>query len=562
MFFKKVHYLVFLSAVCTLSDSANDDLVFTHIDDLMTMMKQMNATLHKQHRRLVGRMIKVDNKFKEIQTLVSVMAPDVVTNKLMMKPLYNKIDKIEEKVDALIESARICKDENVTNIVQEYVTGKKIGDAIKKQHTSKPKYTSCNSHMGKEYVVMFPKSSWYAKSAQILISSIENTNVTLRSQHPGINRTINVRADKGTIVDLPKSIFQQGSYVENKGILLTSTSDISVNCFPISNIGGDEKGDIFSAIPVKNLGKSYLYVGYDRSVMSMVALYDDTHVNITITGWNSPLPLSGNRVKNEKYQRGDIIQVKLQRLSTFQIFGDSSLLNIRVDSDKKIGVVTGSTVAGFFHDDVSKYNCLLSFIPPITTFGTQFIVPPNAFSKHSTVFIYSKRNLTNKYEFFGRKYFYSGSFPGYRRQQKLKAAFPYLVSTSVPSAVIQMTYIWTSLVFPSQTLIPSLSHFSNFYKFMTPTRPVFHQYVVIIILEKYTDGLRFDGVAIRDWAPDIHVLPDEKVNYNVIMLKIGPGQHEVFHTYTNVTYGVMIQGMSPTLTYGFPAGLRLSDVCH
>ncbi|KAK3106336.1 hypothetical protein FSP39_017966 [Pinctada imbricata] len=442
----------------------------------------MNVTLHKQHRRLVGRMIKLDKKFEEIQTLVSTMASDIENNKLLMTPLYNKIDSIEEKLEMLMA----CRDGNGTDSLQRYAAGTKIGDFIEKQQTSKPKYRTCNSHMGKEYIIMFPRAFWNPKLPQVLISSVDDTTVTFESPHPGINRTVNVTADRGIVVNLPKSIFQQGSTTENKGILLRSTCDISVMGFPISDMEGNDKGDIYNAIPVKNLGKSYLYIGYDHSVMSVVALYDNTHLNITITGWNSPVPLSGTRVKKERYQTGDVIQLTLQRLSTFQLFGDSYLLNIRVDR----------------------------------------------------------------------------SYQGYRRQQKMKARVPYLVSTSVPSAVIQMTYIWTSLVFPSQTLIPSLSHFSNFYKFITPTRPVFCHHVAIIILEKFSDGLRFDGVAIRDWTLDIHVLPDERVDYNVIMLKIGPGQHEVFHIDSNVTFGIIIQGMSSNLTYGFPAGLRLSDVCH
>ena len=401
--------------------------------------------------------------------------------------------------------------------------------------------------MGKEYIVMFPATKYSVVSVQLMISVVRDAVVALKSPFPGVNRRVNVSSAHGSIINLPKEIVQSGNAIEKKGVLVTSTADMFVSGLVQSS---SNTGDAYAAIPLKNLGKSYLYVGNTKSFLSIVALDDDTNVNISVRDY-SPEPYS-----DKTYSNGDVIQIYLSSLSTFQLFGNDYLLNVKIESDKVVGVISGSTCYSMYQGSSSTYcNTFLSYIPPNPFLGSKFIVPHISLSNFTYLMQFSDYSTSSTYKITGKDYKSTGTLKGFTGSTF--KSVPYIIETGQPSVVTQYPYLYLSSAYPSQTLIPALSQYSNNYKFITPTVRSFDSYATIIAKTDDVSGLRFDGKTIYSMKSDIIAIADKTILWNVISLNITGGQHEVKHVDENVSFGLVIQGFASGQSYGFPAGLRL-----
>ena len=411
--------------------------------------------------------------------------------------------------------------------------------------------SSFAGHEGNSYLVMFPQFRFGNTTvAQIMITAHQDITVSLKSPFPGVSRIVNVSATDGAAINLPSGIMQRGNDIELKGVLVESDSEFSLFGY---NQRGSVKGEAYTAIPTKYLGTSYFVVGYKNAFLSIVALNDDTRVNITLDSGDLSLPYNG-----KIYKTGNTLTVYLSRLSTFQLKGnDDTLMGADIKSDKTIAVVSGSTCDSISSEKTSYCNHLMSYVPPSDRLGNTFIVPHIPQAKCSYIFAYSKYEHTNvTISISGQSENTTGTFRGYNSY--LRASnIPYIVKTNNPSIVLQYTTLRNASTFPTQILIPAVTQYSNHYKFITPSNQSYDNHAAIIIRSDDVSGLHFDGGKIYKMDSDIKTVIDSDALYNVISLNISVGIHVVYHVDPDIVFGLVLYGSDTDQSYGMPSGLDL-----
>ena len=401
-------------------------------------------------------------------------------------------------------------------------------------------------HTGKEYIIAFPENVGNLSYAQVLITTMTDTSVTIESPHPGVNRVINVTAARGARVNLPASLMLRGNAVEQKGVLLRSPVDIAVYVFSQYS---STKGEAYAAIPVQKLGTSYIGAAAYYSFITIVAYDDNTHVNIApgyrTQSWNG-----------RYYNKGDMIRVYLARLSTFQIKGNNDLYNTDIISDKPIAVISGAVCYDMQHGTSTNYcNNMVEAIPPLKYFGSSFIIPSLLRTNYTTDGSY---NSDTRYgvHIYDNSYNYSSSRNRYS-DWGLHSHLPYVYKVTNPGVVVQYARHYNSDIYPAKIVIPAISQYSNNYKYITPSIYAFDNYVAIIIKSDEASGLQFDEHAIFRINPIFQSITVDNILYNVISLNVTAGQHTAHHVDPHVTFGMIAYGFRPGQAYGFPVGLRL-----
>ena len=386
--------------------------------------------------------------------------------------------------------------------------------------------------------------------AQIIITAHKDITVSLTSPFPGVSRTVAVSAIDGITVSLPPGIMQRGNNIEPKGVLVESDSEFSLFGY---NQRGSVKGEAYAAIPMKYLGTSYFAVGYKNAFVSIVALHDNTRVNITLESGNHSLPYNG-----KIYKPGNMLSVYLSRLNTFQLKGnDDSLMGADIKSDKTIAVVSGSTCDSISSENASYCNQLMSYVPPSDRLGNKFIVPHIPQANNTYIFAYSKYGHTNvTLSISGQSENTTGTYRGYGSYLRT-SNMPYIVNTDHPSIIIQYTTLHSASTYPSQILIPAVTQYSNHYKFITPSNQPYNNHAAIIIRSDDVSGLRVGGENIYKMDADIKTAVDSDALYNVISLNITAGIHVVNHVDPDVVFGLVLYGFDTDQSYGMPTGLDL-----
>ena len=402
-------------------------------------------------------------------------------------------------------------------------------------------------HSGKEFIIAFPENYGNLSYAQVLITTMTDTSVTIESPNPGVNRVINVTAARGATVNLPVSLMLRGNTIKQKGVLLRSPEDIAVY---VSSQYSSTKGEAYAAIPVHKLGTSYIGAAYAYSFVTIVAYQDNTHVNIT-PGYRT------QSYNGKYYNNGDTINVYLARLSTFQIKGNSYSYNTDITSDKPIAVLSGAMCYDIQQNSISITYCnhVVESIPPLKSLGSNFIIPPILGTNYTFYFSY---NSDTKYHvnFYGKAYNYSAFFNRYNDLER-HSNIPYVYKFSKPGVVVQYTINYNSDIYPAKIVIPAISQYSNNYKYITPSVYTFDNYVAIMIKSDDANGLQFDERTIFRINPVFQSITVDNVLYNVISLNVTAGQHTAHHVDPHVTFGMIAYGFRPGQAYGFPVGLRL-----
>ena len=401
-------------------------------------------------------------------------------------------------------------------------------------------------HTGKEYIIAFPENVGNISYAQVLITTMTDTTVTLESPHPGVNRLINVTAAIGATVNLPVSLMLQGNAIEQKGVLLRSPVDIAVYVFSQYS---SNKGEAYAAIPVHKLGTTYIGAAFQYGFITIIAYQDSTNVNIT--------PGTTTQSYNGRtYTIGDTFSVYLAGCSTFQIKGNSALVNTDISSDKPIAVLSGATCYDVRNGHSTSYcNHMVEYVPPLKSLGSVFIVPPILRTNYTRYFEY---NIDTNYlvKFHSKTYNYSATWNRYGSFHQ-NSNIPFVYKLGNPGVVVQYTEHYNSDIFPAKIVIPAISQYSNNYKYITPSIYAFDNYVAIIIKSDHVSGLRFDNTTIYRMNPDLQAIIADDVLYNVISLNVTAGQHTAHHVDPHVTFGMVVYGFRSGQAYGFPVGLRL-----
>ena len=400
-------------------------------------------------------------------------------------------------------------------------------------------------HTGKEYIIAFPENHGNLSYAQVLITTMTDTTVTIESPHPGVNRVIKVTAARGATVNLPVSLMLKGSSIDQKGVLIRAPVDISVYVFSQYS---SNKGEAYAAIPVNKLGTSYLGSEFNDGFITIIAYGDNTHINITLGYAQS--------YNGRNYNAGDTIIVYLAKLNTFQIRTTSYIYNTNITSDKLIAVLSGTMCYDQYRGSSLTYcNHMIENIPPMRSMGTTFITPP-LLGTNRTYYHSYNNDTSYQIHIHGKNVNYTSTWNRYRRRSEL-SHIPYVFDVANPGIIVQYTINYNKDIFGSKIIIPAISQYSNYYKYITPNVYSFDNYVAFIIRSDHVNGLRFDNKTVFALNPDLQAIIAENMLYNVISINVQAGQHMTYHTDPNVTFGMVAYGFRAGQAYGFPVGLRL-----
>ncbi|KAK3093025.1 hypothetical protein FSP39_010174 [Pinctada imbricata] len=379
----------------------------------------------------------------------------------------------------------------------------------------------------------------------IHIISQDDAIVNIESPYTNFSKMIQTKANKPVVVPIPSEFLLTKYGIESKGILVKSNVDISV-----TGISQEQsiRGEAYSAIPTRFLSHSYTSAVFGDAIVSVVALHNDTLVNVTYRSRTTP-----GREKHVESSFG----ITLSRLQTFQTFGPIG--GTTLSSNKPIGVISGSSCFDHHYGINETYcNQLLSYIPPTRTFGQCFIIPQITKGQFSLIHIessfYLESNLSVQGALFNKTTQFTGS-----DQYSLLSKLPYFVYTSIPSVVTLYTSRRFSTSPPSMLIIPAISQYSNNYNFLTPSTQYFDHQAIIIIKTKEVAGLIFDGQYVSSIPSDSESIKAYEVSYDVIAINITAGVHEVYHPDVDVTFGLLSLGFNQNQAYAFPVGLSLRD---
>ncbi|XP_033758958.1 IgGFc-binding protein-like [Pecten maximus] len=426
--------------------------------------------------------------------------------------------------------------------------------------TTQPTSLSPTSHHGSkgtEFFLMFMRNLNYDYSRITLSTTVTFSAPEAQIQViTSLNSTSKLVSGPANRFDIDANFTMRHTGKTNKGIIVTSNIPISVTA---SNFFNCCVAEDYLALPIESLGVSYI-VGTFRSTstfggqFAVGAPYDNTVVNITLSSPEVYVP--------SKYHReGDTITVVLDKLDTFLLDPDyytlKDLTGTRIVSDKPIAVVSGHRCSAG-HD---YCNHLVEYLPPVSKWGSKFLVPPLRSARASYIRIVTSENNTN-INVTAKLYTKHYSISNFTDIVTLPYK-PYVVSSDKPILV---------LLFPiresiGMTIVPSIDQFSHGPVLIAP--PVrasdFENFIVVTIRHNDQSELMLQSVS----GTDLPIVGYQKFTdvdgeeYSFISVTCNDNQTcSISDTDNNVTFSVIAYGFRKPFkhiksieTYAYPGNL-------
>ncbi|XP_033759107.1 IgGFc-binding protein-like [Pecten maximus] len=405
---------------------------------------------------------------------------------------------------------------------------------------------------GKEYFIMFMENFSYIYSLTklfgIMTVSSPNTEIQVITHD---SSTSNIVSGPVYNINIDANMTMRRNGKTTKGIIVASNTTTSVTAFNINNLGLMEG---FHVLPIEALGTSYIVgtlkpLNLTGSSFAVGAPHDNTVVNITLS-------TSAVSVPGQYHRDGDTITVVLDKLDTFYIeakAGHDDLTGTRIESDKPVAVISGNLCS----NGEQKCNHLVEYLPPVSKWGSKFMVPPIAGSNSGIIRIMASVNDTSVHVSatdFNKTYTVSNFI-----DVDMNTSLPYAISSDKPILV---------LLFPvaasiAMTIVPSIDQFSHESVLVAPPTgdPMpFQNYLVISIRVSDMSGLEIhssDGgdlplVASTNF-PDI-----DGEMFSFMTVSCNKNQTcSVQHTNKNAVFSVIVYGRTATEMYAYPANIML-----
>ncbi|CAB4035497.1 Hypothetical predicted protein, partial [Paramuricea clavata] len=227
------------------------------------------------------------------------------------------------------------------------------------------------NHQGRSFLLGFLEMDMDSGTCAIYVTSSTPSEITVRY----LNKTItsHTRPGVSTRIELSTTIRMKGLALENKGILLTANTTVSVYATNArKNSRGRGSRDVYVIFPTSTLGSQYVITTYTpitKSLAGIIALGDNTLVQIK-------LRLQGNiTYMNKVYQNGDILRIFLNRLQTFQLQYTKDLTGTFVVATGPVVVLGGNICAKVPNSNIGCSH-LCTQLVPVSKWGTRFMTSP------------------------------------------------------------------------------------------------------------------------------------------------------------------------------------------
>lgn len=425
------------------------------------------------------------------------------------------------------------------------------------------------TNKGRDFWLAFPHApvsgSPEGGVLRLLITGDSVATGTVSSAAFSESLTFSVSPGAVTTVTIPASAeltSADGGSVENKGIHVTATGDISVQAMN----GSPRTTGLYLALPTPTLGTEYIVLGYKNPPLlafsppsppgvcllcnefAIVATEDATTVSIA--------PSVGDRHT-----------VLLNRGQTYQLatsVPSADLSGTVVSSNKPIAMLGASRGANIPSQDYVFADHVVEQLNPTNTWGTNFVTVPLATRVRGDTFrviasMDGTRVLVDGAEPFSldRGEFFEQILTG---GSQITSNNPILVAQYANSAR------WDHGALPSEPtppdygdpmmmLVPPTDRFLTSYTVASPSLPGTGEanpttsLINVVIPTDSTGSLLLDGS-----APDVGFTPIGESGYSYARLSVGAGFHRLTAA---VPFGAFVYGFAEADGYGYPAGVSL-----
>ncbi len=228
---------------------------------------------------------------------------------------------------------------------------------------------------GKEFVVAFSKNLMPQGNRYVFVSSDKAASGTLSIQ--GLNHVQQFSLLPGEVkkLSLPIEVEAYGpDTISTKAIRVVANEEITI--YGLNQVS--RSTDAFLGLPLDTLGLRYIIPSYNAldtlaSELVVVSPYNNTKVSIT------PRSQAGSRIAGETYQ------IDLQSDQVYTLSSKGDLTGSIIHSNKPIAVF-GAVQCANVPTNVSACDHLTEMIPPVSTWGIQFLTAPLATRINGDVF--------------------------------------------------------------------------------------------------------------------------------------------------------------------------------
>ena len=412
-------------------------------------------------------------------------------------------------------------------------------------------------HRGKSFLLGFLEMNNDRGTSTIYVTSSTRAEINITAPH--LNKIIKNFTTPGvsTRIDLPPGMRMRGLERENKGVLLTANTTVSVYA---TNARMNSR-DVYVIFPTHTLGTEHIVITYTptiKSLIGIIALRDATLIQIK-------LRLQGNiTYRGTVYKNGDILRIFLNRLQTFQLQYTKDLTGTFLVSTGPVVVLGGNICAKV---PVGKAGCshLATQLLPVSKWGARFITAPTAGRGKGDVFkIVAGYNGTS-ISILGKMAFVlnAGDF----REFFLKSDEARSINCSKP--VMLMQYNKGPLGFihsqPFAMMVPPIEQYATKYNLPIPVkniRPAFTNYISIIARTSDLESVAFNTSKYTK-TNRTYIVPFS--NYTVYAWELEwtlsvSTVIPISHTSQGVRFATFEVGHTDYDGYGYLGGMEMKDV--
>ncbi|XP_060567456.1 uncharacterized protein LOC132726197 [Ruditapes philippinarum] len=403
--------------------------------------------------------------------------------------------------------------------------------------------TSGKSHYGREFIFGIPHNAETTcgdVSITIASSSSGSYNISI----PFLNLDKGGPIGKLTEIKINCSIARFGNFIENRGIYLTTSHDVSVYATNYN----EGSADSFLVLPVSAIGQYYTVAAYEplrsENIFIMVVA-----TNSTTQGYIN----DGNSLHN----------FTLNQLDVFQFTTVIDIQGMSVTSDKPVTVISGTKCANIPHG-VGYCDIITEQMLPLQALDNIYIVPPTppkeAYELKVTHFNSSVTDSTC---------FHNISKTVCRHDSSVFIRMGNTPTVVVSKSIISVFQFGFGKLYPKvnigdpfMTVIQGLQNFLNAYYFAIPSVYInASNHISVIIPKVNMDGLILDESNLTDAQEDIFNVSAPLDNYTVLIMNVSFGFHHIYHINSNVKFGLQVYGLGEinAVGYGYPGGMQLSN---
>lgn len=388
-----------------------------------------------------------------------------------------------------------------------------------------------------------------------MITSRYNTSGTVRLPFYNWQQNFTVSANTVTFVQIPLSAEHTTSeQVADKGVVVQSQAPVSVYIHQYHA----SRSEATLVLPVSSLGTEYYVLSHAGIVdqgqnypseLLVVGMEDNTNVEITLSA-----------ATEKGLPAGSVISVMLDRGESYQVQAANSandLTGSRVKADKKVNVFGGGRWIGVPLGCCCRDN-LLEQMPPLSTWGKQFVTAPFAQMPYDVYRIIASENGTNVTvtRESGATQSYTINAGKWVEYQSPEAT---LISANKPVLVGQ--YLIGSecsghpVGDPAVIVVNSVQQIRDSVTlYNSPFEAIEENYLTIISKTSDYNAVTLDGQTLSTLNPDAGTIGD----FTYARIEVQAGTHNIFSAGCGVI--VTAYGYGPYESYAYGGGAAFSEI--